>query len=73
MKTPANAYRCSLGKFQPTSMDVETVKRNGWREDQILVIAQSDSRLDFMEREFIRRIGERLYGNQGGANGKNDR
>jgi hypothetical protein len=51
-------------------MDVESVKRNGWRDDQILVIAQSDERLDFVEREFVRRIGERLYGNPGGSDGK---
>ena len=70
MKTPGSAYRCLLRKFHPTTMDVESVKRNGWRDDQILVIAQSDERLDFMEREFVRRIGERLYGNQGGSDGK---
>ena len=73
MKTPESAYRCPLSKFQPTTMDVESVKRNGWRDDQILVIAQSDERLDFMEREFVRRIGERLYGNQGGSDGKKER
>jgi len=26
------------------------------------VINESDERLDFVEREFVRRIGERLYG-----------
>lgn len=69
MKTPANAYRCPLSKFQQTTIDVESVKRNGWRDDQILVIAHSDERLDFIEREFVRRIGERLYGNLGGSDG----
>ncbi len=73
MKTPASPYRCPLIKFQPIPMDVEAVKRNGWREDQILVVAQSDERLDFMEREFIRRIGERLYGIPGGTDGKKRR
>jgi hypothetical protein len=73
MKTPASLYRCPMGKFQPNPMDVESVKRNGWRDDRILVIAHSDERLDFMEREFIRRIGDRLYGNQGGPNGEKAR
>ena len=42
--------------------DLEDVKRTGWREQHILVINESDERLDFVEREFVRRIGERLYG-----------
>jgi hypothetical protein len=43
-------------------MDVETTKRQGWREQHILVISHDDERLDFMERQLIRSIGERLYG-----------
>ena len=41
-------------------------KRYGWRDQHILVVNAADERLDFIEREFVRRIGERLYG-QGGA------
>jgi hypothetical protein len=48
--------------MQATSMDVETTKRQGWREQHILVISHDDERLDFMERQLIRSIGERLYG-----------
>lgn len=43
-------------------MDVEATKRQGWREQHILVISDDDERLDFLERQFIRSIGERLYG-----------
>jgi hypothetical protein len=43
-------------------MDAEQVKRQGWREQHILVIAQDDARLDFLERQLIASIGERLYG-----------
>jgi len=43
-------------------MDVEAVKRRGWREQRLLVVSLEDDRLDWMERELIRRIGERLYG-----------
>jgi hypothetical protein len=43
-------------------MDVEAIKRDGWKEQRILVISENDTRLDFVEREFIRRIGNRLYG-----------
>jgi hypothetical protein len=48
--------------MQATPMDVEATKRQGWREQHILVISHDDERLDFMERQLIRSIGERLYG-----------
>ncbi|QTD47514.1 hypothetical protein [Ottowia testudinis] len=51
-----------LGRTQPVPMDAEQVKRQGWREQHILVIAQDDARLDFLERQLITSIGERLYG-----------
>ncbi len=53
-----------LGRAQPTPMDTEAVKRQGWRKDHILVVNEHDERLDFVDREFIRRIGERLYGDR---------
>jgi hypothetical protein len=62
MKIPAHPYRSPLARHLPQSTDLETVKRDGWRGQRILVITDSDERLDFVEREFIRRIGDRLYG-----------
>jgi hypothetical protein len=62
MIVPTPRYRCPLGRLQPESMDVEAVKRRGWREQRLLVVSLEDDRLDWMERELIRRIGERLYG-----------
>ena len=55
--------------MQPERMDIEAVKQRGWREEHILVVSDSDSRLDFVERELIRRIGERLYGSGGMTSG----
>ena len=40
----------------------EEIKREGWREQHILVVGANDDRLDFVEREFVRQLGERLYG-----------
>ncbi len=40
----------------------ETVKREGWREQKILVVNADDDRLTWPEREFIRQIGDKLYG-----------
>lgn len=62
MKIPAPRYPSPLSRFQPEPMDVEATKRDGWQEQHILVISDNDSRLDFLEREIVRRIGNRLYG-----------
>ena len=40
----------------------EQVKREGWREQGVLVIAETDHRLTWPEREMIRQLGEKLYG-----------
>ena len=40
----------------------EQVKREGWREQGVLVIAENDHRLTWPERELIRQLGEKLYG-----------
>jgi len=55
-------YRCPLGKLQPNTTDLNAIKETGWREQHILVVNEADERLDFVEREIVRRIGERLYG-----------
>ena len=62
MKIPAPQYRCPLGRLQPQTTDLEAIKQTGWRDQHILVVSEEDVRLDFVEREFVRRIGERLYG-----------
>ncbi len=68
MKIPPARYPSPLGRMQATPMDVEATKRRGWREQHILVISDEDERLDFLERQVIRSIGERLYG-QGHVHG----
>jgi hypothetical protein len=40
----------------------ERVKRNGWRDQKILVVSIDDHRLSWPEREFIHQLGEKLYG-----------
>ncbi|MHA6820102.1 hypothetical protein [Ralstonia pseudosolanacearum] len=65
MKIRTPTYRSALARTQPEVTDLEAFKRQGWREQRILVVAESDNRLDFLERELVRRIGERLYGEGG--------
>ena len=40
----------------------EEIKREGWREQNILVVAANDDRLTWPERELVRQLGEKLYG-----------
>lgn len=42
--------------------DPETVKREGWNSEGILVVKADDNRLTWPERELIRQLGEKLYG-----------
>ena len=63
MKVPTHAYRCALARLQPDPRrGPEQIKRDGRRDRQILVISPDDARLDWVERELLRRIGDRLYG-----------
>jgi hypothetical protein len=62
VKIPKQRYRCPLAKVLPEQLDVEAVKRQGWREQRILMVAESDERLDYFQREFVRQIGDKLYG-----------
>lgn len=42
--------------------DPEDVKRDGWLERGVLVIAEDDQRLTWPERELVRQLGAKLYG-----------
>lgn len=57
-------YRCQLGALVPSKPDPEQIKREGWREQSILVVSADDHRLDFFQREFVKQIGEKLYGSK---------
>lgn len=54
--------QCALGRIAPTEMDTEAIKRRGWREQNILVVALHDPRLDFVTRQMVQQIGDQLYG-----------
>ena len=42
--------------------DPEQIKRDGWREQGLLAVAEDDTRLSWPERELVRQLGETLYG-----------
>ena len=47
----------------------EEIKREGWREQNILVVAANDDRLTWPERELVRQLGEKLYGRKQSRHG----
>ena len=42
----------------------EEIKRQGWQAQRVLVIEADDERLTWPERELVRQLGEKLYGNK---------
>ena len=50
--------------FGGTRRDAEQVKRDGWQAQGVLVIAEDDQRLTWPERELVRQLGAKLYGNR---------
>ena len=42
--------------------DPDAVKREGWRQQGLLVVSPTDPRLTWPERELVRQLGEKLYG-----------
>lgn len=69
MKVPTPQYRCPLGRLQPQATDLDAIKERDWHDQRILVVSADDDRLDWMERELVRQIGERLYGAGGRRHG----
>jgi hypothetical protein len=51
----------------------EQVKQDGWREQGLLAVSLDDQRLSWPEREFVRQIGEKLYGNRASSQQSNQR
>ncbi|MDA9573324.1 hypothetical protein N9R48_00145 [Rickettsiales bacterium] len=63
-------YQSPLGKMQPTKIDLEKVKKEGWNKEGILVVKIDDERLSWPEKEIIKQIGNKIYNSK---NKKNDR
>ena len=40
----------------------DAIKRDGWLRQGILVISADDTRLTWPERELVRQLGRKLYG-----------
>lgn len=57
----SDGYRTS-SLIPAEKTDYERVKRDGWRDNGILVVSMEDDRLGWDDRELLKVIGEKLYG-----------
>ena len=59
-------YRCPLGTAAGQSPkneeELELMRRAAWAKQGVLNVAPSDSRLTWPEKELIKQIAEKLYG-----------
>ena len=54
-------YQSPLGRIQPKKIDPEKIKKQGWKENGILVVNVNDDRLNWPEKEIIKQIGTKIY------------
>ncbi len=54
--------RCALGKLIPSTVDTEKLKHDAWTSHRIIVAAIDDPRINWIERQILQTIGEKLFG-----------
>ena len=54
--------RSYLGRYVPKRIDVDAEKKLGWREHGILVVKADDPDLTWPERELVKQLGRKLFG-----------
>lgn len=63
MRSAAGASPQLRSGFRPPpAFDAEYIKRRGFHDQGLLVVALDDHRLDWAQREMLKQIGARLYG-----------
>jgi len=50
----------------------ENIKREGWRDQGVLVVSDADPRLSWPERELVRQLGTKLYGQRKSGDVRNE-
>lgn len=46
----------------PNSINYEGIKKNAFHDQDVLIVNINDTKLPWQDREFLKVIGERLYG-----------
>lgn len=61
-----SSYRSPLTKFSGDTPrneeEMEMMRRAAWRKQGVLHVTLCDSRLTWSEKEFLKQIAEKLYG-----------
>ncbi len=60
--------KCPLGALQPLPVDTEAIKAAAWQDQGILIISRHDVRLGWDEAQFVKQLGERIYGKKADRN-----
>lgn len=63
--------RCALGKLIPDTIDTESLKHDAWTNHRILVAAIDDPRINWIERQILEGIAQRIYGSRSPAPARN--
>jgi hypothetical protein len=59
--TPRSPF-ARLIRSKLSDEDLHEIKAAGWHEQRILVVSADDKRLNWLEKQMIETIGERIYG-----------
>ena len=54
--------RCALGKLIPDTIDTEELKHDAWNDHRLLVVSPDDPRINWIERQILQTIGNKLFG-----------
>ena len=63
--------RCALGKLIPSTVDTESLKHDAWTNHRILVAAIDDPRINWLEKQVLTSIAQRIYGSRSPASTRN--
>jgi len=50
----------------------DEIKCQGWREQGVLVVSETDPRLSWDDRELVRQLGSKLYGKRSAKDVRHD-
>lgn len=63
LRTWASRVRTSYSTAEiGRAVDYEAIKRNGFRDQGIVIVSVNDAGLSWDQREIIKQVGEKLYG-----------
>lgn len=59
---PRTSLAGMLGRSSLSDEELAALRSKAWRRQGLLIVSPSDPRLNFCEANMVRRVAERLYG-----------